>query len=492
MSQTGYYRQPTICADLIVFVCEDDLWSVPRDGGVARRLTSGKGEVTTPRLSPVGSSIAFAAREEGNPEVYVMPSSGGSARQLTYLGGETCLVSGWTPDGAAILFASDAGTPFIKETRGMRVDAGGGNPEPLPWGHLRTLSIHADGRLAIGRNNDDPARWKRYRGGTAGEIWVDARGDGRFTRPVTLAGNTCWPMWHGDRLVFLSDHEGIANLYSVQPDGSGIRRLTHEREYYARFPATDGQRIVYAAGGQIRVLDVAADTVSRVPIETPSTAPQTARRFVDLGDELDDVAPSPDGTKLALMARGRIFTMPLWEEAALEHGDGSRVRYREAAWLADGKRFVCVSDADGGERLEIRTLDSDEPIVASADDIGRVVHLAASPAADVVAIANHRYELLLVDLQERRARVIDKSLASLVSDLAFSPDGRWLAYSCAVAGDRAVTADPQTSIIRIAKVKSGAVHDVTPLLRVDRAPTWDPDGKYLYFLSFVICTRISL
>jgi tricorn protease len=484
MDRNGYYRFPTIANETIAFVCEDDLWSVPSVGGVARRLTANPGEISTPRLSPDGATIAFVSREEGHPEVSVMPAEGGAVRRLTFLGSEVCLISAWSARGEELLFVSDNGSPFLKETHGFRIGKDGGHAIPLDLGHMRSLSLHRDGRLAIGRNNDDPARWKRYKGGTAGDLWVDPDGTGRFNRLISLKGNLCWPMWIADRIYFLSDHEGIGNLYSVEADGTDLRRHTHETEYFVRFPSTDGTSIVYAAGAQIHRLDVAADRSARVPIETPSAAPQAARRFIEISADLESFSPSPDGTALALVSRGRALTMPLWEEAVVEHGAGSRVRYREAEWLSDGKRFVCVSDEAGSERLEVRDARGESwPAIATSEDIGRVTELAASPTSDVVAVANHRNELLLVDLEERRVRLIDKSPAARVHDLAFSPDGRWLAYCLAVKTDPGATASADTAIIRIAKVKSGAVHDVTPLLRDDHSPAWDPEGNYLYFIS---------
>jgi tricorn protease len=484
MSQPGYYRYATIAGETIVFVCEDDLWTVPRSGGQAHRLTASSGEVSTPRLSPDGSLVAFVSRDEGNPEVYVMPAGGGMPKRLTFLGSDACTVSGWSPDGNSILFASDAAWPFARETRGFRISKEGGTPESLQLGHLQTMSQHADGRFVLGRNSNDPARWKRYKGGTAGDLWVDRSGDGTFTRLIQVNGNPCWPMWIGERIAFLSDHEGIGNIYSVLPDGSDLRRHTNETEYFARFPSTDGTSLVYTAGAELCLLDLATDSVTRVAVDAPSPAPQTVRRFVEVGEGLEHFTPSPDGTTMALISRGRPFTMPLWEEAVTGHGEGSRVRYRWAEWLHDGKRFVCVSDANGSERLEIHAATGDEtPVIVTNEDIGRVTELAASPCADVVAVANHRHELLLIDLDDKRVRVIDKGDASRVHDVTFSPDGRWLAYCCAAAGEPGGTANPDTSIVRIAKVKSGAVHDVTPLLRVDRSPAWDPDGKYLYFIS---------
>lgn len=484
MSQLGYYRYAAIAHDAIVFVCEDDLWTVAATGGTARRLTTSTGEISTPRLSPDGATIAFVAREEGGPEVYAMAAAGGVAKRLTFLGGDVCSISGWTPDGGSILFCSDAAAPFARETHGFRVPMAGGAAEPLRLGHARALSQHPDGRMVIGRNADDPARWKRYKGGTAGDLWVDRDGKGIFGRLVSLPGNPVWPMWVGERVYFLSDHEGVGNLYSVLPDGTDVQRHTHQTEYFIRFPSTDGSRIAYTAGAAVYVYDVQAQASREIAIDTPSTAAQASRRFVDVSEGLEHFAPSPDGTALALISRGRAFTMPFWEEATIAHGGGSAVRYRMSEWLHDGVRFVCVSDETGAERLEVRDASGEaEPLVLEDIDLGRAVELAVSPVADVVAVSNHRHELLVVDLTERRVRTIDRSPASHVRDLAFSPDGRWIAYSCAVAADSIALPSADTAIVRIAKVKSGAVTDVTPLMRVDRAPVWDPDGNYLYFIS---------
>ncbi len=484
MNQPGYCRFAALHGETLVFVCEDDLWIVQRDGGTARRLTTSSAEVALPRISPDGTRLAFVAREEGNPEVYVMPTGGGVARRLTFLGSDACTLSGWSPSGDEIFFCSDAGSPFARETHAFAVPAIGGSARSLQLGHATAFARHHDGRFVIGRNNADPARWKRYRGGTAGDLWVDAAGTGAFARLISLPGNPVWPMWVGERIAFLSDHEGVGNIYSVQPDGSDLRRHTHETEYYVRFPSTDGTTIACTIGAQIALVDIATDTTVRPTIDAPSPAPQLARRFVEIDDELEHFAPSPDGTALALVSRGRTFTMPLWEEAVSAHGAGSAVRYRLAEWLHDGARFVCVSDDGGAERLEVREAagDGNAAQVVTAD-LGRVVELVASPTADVVALANHRHELLVVELADGRVRTIDTSPASQMHDLAFSPDGRWLAYSCAVPPDAGSTANPDTAILRIAKVKSGAVHDVTSLMRVDRSPAWDPEGKYLSFIS---------
>ena len=97
----GYYRQPTIHGDTIVFVAEGDLWRVGAEGGEARRLTTHPEEETYPALSPDGSTIAFMATYEGPNEVYTMPVDGGVPTRVTY-GADVASVVGWTPDGKLI------------------------------------------------------------------------------------------------------------------------------------------------------------------------------------------------------------------------------------------------------------------------------------------------------------------------------------------------------------------------------------------------------
>ncbi len=472
----GYYRYPTIARDRIVFVCEDDLWSVPAEGGAATRLTVSFGTCATPRLSPDGRRLAFASNDDGNPEVYVMPAEGGRPQRLTFSGATITQIMGWSEDGSEIFFVNNAGAWWEGETFARAVARESGSVRDLALGHARTFSVGANGAIALGRNAYDPARWKRYRGGTAGEVWCDAATRGEFERLPLPDGNPAWPMLVGERLYFTSDHEGIGNIYSCALDGGELVRHTHEAEYYTRFPSTDGTRIAYGAGGSIFVLDLASDTVREVEIAAPSAAPQTARRFEEASASLESFAPHPDGAHLAFVSRGTIFTMPLFEGAVTRHGETSRVRSRLPVWLNDGKRFVCVTDANGYEQLALhRSEVSEEPKILSAGDIGRITELVASPTAEVLAFANHRHELCTFDVESGKVTVVDTSPARRVSDLAFSPDGRFVAYTW--------WPTQGTSIIRVVKVKSGKVHDITAPLRVDHSPAWDPEGKYLYFIS---------
>ncbi len=473
---SGYYRYPTIHADTVVFVCEDDLWSVPATGGIARRLTANLAEVTRPALSLDGAQLAFVGHEEGEAEIYVMPAHGGPARRVTFLGAPNCQTAGWTRDGK-ILFASNTGQPFTALFNVYSVDPANGMVERIPVGPARAISYGADGGVVIGRNTTDPARWKRYRGGTAGQLWIDSAGDGNFRPLIQLAGNLASPMWIGARIYFISDHEGIGNVYSCLPDGNDLQRHTHHADFYARNPATDGMSIVYHAGADLYRFDSTNGTSARIAIEFYSPQTQRNRKFVYAGKYLDDYALHPRGHSIALAARGKIFAMPNWDGAVFQLGAEDGVRYRLPVWLNDNARVLAVTDAGGEEAFVLFHADaSAEPEHFDGLDIGRPVAVAVNPKKDQIVFSNHRYELLFLDLTTRELKVIDRGVARRIAGFDWSPDGAWVAYSVSIS--------LHVTALKLWQRDTGEIFPLThPVLR-DVAPAFDPLGRYLYFISY--------
>jgi tricorn protease len=478
MSTQGYVRFPTIHQDHIIFVAEDDLWSVTGEGGRAERLTAGVGEVSYPYFSPDGELLAFVGREEGPSEVYVMPALGGTAQRLTFHS-TSCRVAGWDLSGEAILYASNAGQALSGHNVIYAISPQGGEPSQIPVGIANAISFGPKGGVVIGRSTREPAYWKRYRGGTAGHLWCDPTGSGTFQRLLQLKGNITSPCWVGERIYFLSDHEGVSSIYSCTPFGEDIRRHSDHNDFYARNLSSDGQRLVYHAGANLFLFDPSTEKARKLDVVLPSIRTQRNRKFVSAGSYLDSYALHTKGYAVALTTRGKAFTMGNWDGPVLQHGEPDGVRYRFLEWLNDGKRIVAINDAAGRESLIVfNPEEASEPKSFEDIEFGRATDLSVSPTDDAIAIANHRNELLVIDLETSSSRTIDRSDFGQMHGIAWSPDGRWLAYG--------YQATEQKTAIKLCNVESGETYFATEPVLKDVAPAFDPEGKYLYFLGYRI------
>lgn len=483
----GYYRQPSLYQDKVVFVSEDDLWEVSAHGSLANRLTASLSECSSPSISPDGNWIAFTSKDEGHPEVYVMESDGGNPKRLTFLGGTLTRVLGWHQ--GQILFTTNAKQPFRKFQCLMKISPSGGEPQSLNLGHGVALSFGKNGGSVLGRNSADAARWKRYKGGTAGEIWIDKDGSStfeNFSLKLGFKSNFVTPIWldtpDSARIFFVSDHEGIGNLYSASIDATDLQQHTFHTDYYVRYPQKDSagkNRIVYHAGADLFVFDAEQQSNKKIDVQYRSPFTQRNRKFVDAQKHLETYCLHPDSEHIAITTRGHAFSMHLAEGAVTEFGKDDVARYRLAQFSHDGKILVTISDASGEERLELYSAEDgklNQFLKRFEDlDIGRAIMMTASPKANHLCLSNHRQELLFINFDTGEMRLVAKSKFQRIGGFSWSPDGKFIAYGFAFS--------PEKSAIEIYDVENKQSHRVTNPVLIDEQPCFDPEGKYLYFLS---------
>lgn len=358
MSSTPYLRYPDLHGDRVTFVAEDDVWVAPLDGGRAWRVSSLQMPARNPRFSPDGSRIAWTVVQGGAPEVVTADTEGGDFRQLTFWGNPHTRVRGFSSAGRII-----ATTPHEFEDFRLRwayeVPLDGSAPVRLPYGPLDTLAegpaLGDERPMVLGSVlSREPARWKRYRGGTAGKLWIDADGNGEFTRLVPeLDGNLAYPMWIQGRIAFFSDHEGHGNIYSVTPSGTDLRRHTDFEDFYVRHPSSDGARIVFESAGALWLLaDLEAEPV-RLDITLGSAGTGRRPRPLNVARHLSAAAPDATGKSSVVESHGTLH----W----LTHKDGpSRVIEATAGVRArlgrplSGGRAVFVADPGNEEALFIK------------------------------------------------------------------------------------------------------------------------------------------
>ena len=472
----GYCRFPAIHGDQVIFTAEGDLWEVGIRGGAAHRLTSHPGEESHAAVSPDGKLLAFSAQYEGPREVYVMPVQGGPPRRLTFEGG-IAFVVGWTPDGKVLYSTRHFST--LPDWQLATADLKTGVTSPLPLSQASDGVFDPTGKtLYFTRQHFQGSSTKRYRGGTAQNLWKFAL-DG--TEAVRLDpdydGTSKSPMWWQNRIYFLSDRDGTMNLWSMDSSGHSLRQHTTHRGWDIKTASLSGGRVAYQIGADLRVLDLADGRDSVVAFTLASDFDQQREKWVKKPIEYLTAAHlSPDGTRLALTARGQVFVAPVGQGRFLRATCNQTVRFREAQFLPDNKSLLALSDQTG--ELEFARLPANgvgEPEILTHD--GKIFRMDATPSLDGkwIAYQDKNLELWLLDLDTKKTRRVAASGTEPFSGLRWSPDSQWLAYVAAATN--------LYTRIQLYRVKDG----FTTALTSDRvnsfSPAWSPNGKWLYFLS---------
>ncbi|MDX1388604.1 MAG: peptidase S41, partial [Acidobacteriota bacterium] len=441
-AQTKLLRFPDIHGDEVVFSYGADLWRAPAGGGLASRLTAHPGQELFAKYSPDGKWIAFTGQYDGDEQVYVIPSTGGVPKQLTYYPARGPLaprwgydnqVYGWTPDGKAVVFRSlrDANGGST-ETALYTVDAGGGLPVKLPMPTSGAGDFSPDGKkLVYSPLFRDFRTWKRYEGGWAQDLYIFDLKKNTATRIAATARTERDPMWIGDKIFFASDRDDTLNLYSYDPATSAVEQLTTSTTWDVRWPSSDNKsRIVYELDGELEVFDTASGKNASISITVPDDGLSMRPSRYPAASAIEDFELSPKGERALFVARGDIFTVPIEKGPTRNLTNSSNAHDKWARWSPDGAKIAFVSDRTGEEQVYLMDQDgSGEPEQLTTEFAGMLYAPEWSADGKRLAFSDNQGKLYVLTVEDREVVEIADEKRGLLFDYVWSPNGGHLAFS---------------------------------------------------------------
>ncbi|MGA7629798.1 MAG: hypothetical protein WCB11_03465, partial [Terriglobales bacterium] len=483
-------RFPDIYKDKIAFMYGGDLWIASSAGGGARRVTSHPGRELFPKFSPDGKWLAFTGQYDGNFNVYVMPSDGGQPKQLTYYQGAAQPLSdrmgvlneviAWTPDSKNVVFLSRryAANGWAKRPTMVSID--GGWPRPMPMDDGGLLSFSADGtKIAYNRIFRNFRQWKRYTGGMAQDITIyDVKNnvvDGVV--PHTEYTDT-FPMWKGNAIYFTSDRgaEHKLNLYSYDLGSKQVEQLTKFDDFDVMWPSMGSDAIIFENGGYLYTFDLQTRQPKKLTIYVNGERDQAMKHWVNASRHITDFNIAPDGKRAVFAARGEVFTVPAKEGSIRNLTNSPGVREQKVAWSPNGQWIAYVSDRTGEDEIYITPQDGlgpEEEITSGHK--GFMFTPAWSPDSSKIAWADQTLKLWYVDIKEKKPVQVDSGKFFEIQNYNWSPDSKWLAYD--------KNLDTGFAVVYLYSLADRKITPITSTLENSYAAVFDPDKRYLYFLS---------
>lgn len=482
-------QTPTTNGQVIVFSYGGDLWSVPFAGGNATRLTTSPGVEKEARFSPDGQTIAFTGNYDGNADVYTIPASGGVPQRKTFHP-EQDIVSGWTRDGKQVLFASNhrqssfAGALF---TVGM--DAGLPTRLPLPSGQMGSLSPDGS-KIAYVPRFQVQVAWKRYRGGQTFPIWIANLADSSVIEIPRNNSNDFCPMWIGDDIYFLSDREGKVKLFKYETGSKRVSRVLDNTGFDFKSASAGPDCIVIDQFGGLVVYDLKTKSARNVEIKVAGDFPEVRSRFLDASPYISDFSLSPGAVRVAVTARGEVFTVPTGRGTTANITQTSGAADRDAAWSPDGKQIAYISDKSGDMALVLAnaTTGAEEKTITLGEGKAWFYDPIWSPTGKHIAYTDNKLNVWVLDVASGKSTKVDShhflagSLAAPITP-DWSPDGKYVTYNRQLSS--------RQNAVFCYDVESGKKIQITDGMSDAYSPTFDRSGKYLYFAASTDTGRAS-
>jgi len=465
-------NSPTVSKTQVVFAYGGYLWSVPRDGGDARQLTTG-GHEGVPVFSPDGKWIAFTGQYDGNADVYIMPAGGGEPVRLTWHPGQDWVV-GWTPDSKRVLFFSDR-EAYADFTRFYTVTVEGGVAEALPMWRAFSGSYSPDGtRIAYVPNFQWQEAWKRYRGGQTTPIYIVRLSDLALEKVPRENSNDSHPVWFGDTVYFLSDRNGPVTLFAYDTKSKTVKQVIENKGLDFKSLSAGPDALIFEQFGGIYVFDLKDGKSKKVTIRIAGDLPATRPHYVKVGDKIQNAAISPAGARAVFEARGEILTVPGEKGDIRNLTRTPAVAERDPAWSPDGKSIAYFSDESGEYALHI--VDQSGSKTVKKINLGNPPSYFYSPLwspdGKKIAYTDKRLNLWYVDVEKGTpVKVTTDRYDDPTSGFSetWSPDSKWLTY--------AKPLENHLRAVFVYSVETGKESQITDGISDARYPVFDKGGK---------------
>ncbi len=483
-------RMPDVSKDQIVFRYANDLWLVAKEGGTARPLASPEGPESLPKFSPDGARIAFMGGYDGGTDLYVVAVDGGIPQRVTHHPAAEVLCD-WTADGKSLLFFSAQSSGQQRAPKMFKVAANGGQPEelPIPYGTFGVVDDTASWLAYTPVAQSEFRTWKRYQGGLAQDVWLFNLVSFESRRVTDHPGTDSLPMWHGHELYFLSDRDPKArlNLWMYDVQKRTTVQVTDFTDADVRFSSIGPDDIVFEHAGKLFRYDLAAQKSLPVAVAIPGDRPLLRAQTLSLEQDIASVRIGPNAKRVAIEARGEIFSAPVDEGALRNLTASSGVAERSPAWSCDGQWIAYWSDRSGEYELCVRRADGapfkwngaeEETSEKALTTIGAgwKYEPAFAPDSKSVAFTNNSGELWHLTLASGDLKKLATNPLGEPFDIDWAPDSRWITWS-----QRHSTS--QLNTVLIYDLTKGELHEIGAGRFENRAPSFDRGGEWLYFVS---------
>ena len=479
-------RYPDINKNLIAFVYAGDIWSVDANGGDARRLTSHSGLELFPKISPDGKWIAFSGEYSGSRQVFVMPSAGGTPRQLTFYnsvgvmpprGGIDNAVLDWTSDSKNILFRANR-TPFSdRNGKYFLVSLEGGLEKPLPIVNGGFAALSPDDKKICFTPVDREFRtWKRYKGGRASDLWIYDLDKNTSEQITDFKGTDQLPTWFGDNIYFASDRDLKLNIYQYNTNTKALKQLTTHTDFDCMWPSGENGQMVYENGGYLYKLNLQTGKEEKVTVNIHFDNPNILPYYKNVKDFVQSFEVSPTGKRALFSARGDIFSVPAENGQTYNLTNTQGVREIYPKWSPDGKYISYYSDASG--EYEIYLLENKKGAIPRQLTSGSAAwkyDSEWSPNSKYMVYFDRTLQLKLVDVESGKTTVITHADRDEIRSYSFSPDSQWITYGKEDADG--------LGAVWVYNVETAQNQQLTNGSFSDGSPVFSNDGKYVYFVS---------